>query len=90
MPARWTLVAGLVWVALAAWRPTTTWHLAPMLLAAAAPWVVAQDLRAGDRRALPLLAGSAVGGLLVSVLVTGGLAAVGSCGDRRCRASPIR
>jgi uncharacterized protein (DUF427 family)/glutaredoxin len=76
-PALWTLAGGLVWVALAVWRPTTTWHLAPMLLAAAAPWVLAQDLHAADRRALPRLAAAAVAGLLVSLLVTGGLAATG-------------
>ncbi len=76
-PALWTLAAGLVWVSLAAWRPTTTWHLGPALLAAAAPWVVAQDLRAGDRRALPRLAAAAVAGLIVSLLAGGGLAATG-------------
>jgi uncharacterized protein (DUF427 family)/glutaredoxin len=74
-PALWALAGGLVWVTLAVWRPTTTWHLAPMLLAAAAPWVVAQDLRAGDRRALPRLAAAAVTGLVVSVLITWMLAA---------------
>jgi uncharacterized protein (DUF427 family)/glutaredoxin len=76
-PVLWTLTGGLVWVALAMWQPTTTWHLAPMLLAAAAPWAVAQDLRAGDRRALPRLRAAAVAGLLVSVLVTWVLAATG-------------
>ncbi len=76
-PVLWTLAAGLVWVGLAVWRPTTTWHLAPMLLAAAAPWVLAQDLRAGDRRALPRLAGAAVAGLIVAVLVSEALARTG-------------
>lgn len=76
-PVLWTLAVGVVWVVLAVWRPTTTWYLAPMLLAAAAPWVVAQDLRAGDRRALPRLAAAAVTGLLVSVLVTWVLAVAG-------------
>ncbi len=76
-PVLWTLVAGLVWVVLAVWRPTTTWHLAPMLLAAAAPWVIAQDLRAGDRRALPRLATAAVAGLIVSALITWVLATTG-------------
>jgi len=45
----WTAAVGLVWLLLALWRPTTTWHLAPVLLAGAWPWVTAWDLRAGDR-----------------------------------------
>lgn len=35
----WTAMVALVWVLLAVLRPTTTWHLAPVLLAAAWPWV---------------------------------------------------
>ncbi|MDK3257366.1 hypothetical protein [Blastococcus capsensis] len=76
-PVFWTLAVGLVWVTLAAWRPTTTWHLAPALLAGVAPWVVAQDARAGDRRAVRRVVGAAVTGLVVSVLVTWVLASAG-------------
>ena len=76
-PVLWTGAAALGWIALAVWRPTTTWHLAPLLLAAAAPWVVGQDLRTGDRRGLPRLGAAALSGLLVAVLLTWVLAATG-------------
>ncbi|CAN5544848.1 hypothetical protein BH10ACT10_BH10ACT10_00700 [soil metagenome] len=36
----WAIVVAVVWSVLVAWRPTTTWHLAPLILAAAWPWVV--------------------------------------------------
>ncbi|HVL82980.1 MAG TPA: glutaredoxin domain-containing protein [Pseudonocardia sp.] len=48
--AGWAGVVLVAWVLLAVWRPTTTWHLAPGLLAAAGPWVTGQDVRSGDRR----------------------------------------
>ena len=48
-----------------------------MLLTAAAPWAGAQELRAGDRLALPRLATAAVAGVIVSVLVTWVLATTG-------------
>ncbi len=69
----WTLVVAVVWILLVAWRPTTTWHLAPLLMAAAWPWVVGQDLSASDptaRRgvliagARGLVAGSALTAIL--------------------------
>lgn len=37
-----TALAAAAWFALIAWRPTTTWHLAPALVAGAGAWVVAQ------------------------------------------------
>ena len=66
----WALVVALVWTALAVWQPTTTWHLAPLLLAAAWPWVVGQDSSPGEAsaRRLVLLAGG--GGLVVTVALT--------------------
>lgn len=67
--AGWTVLVALVWVLLAAWRPSTTWHLAPVLLAGAAPWVVGQDLRGGDRSAIPRVVAAAVAGAAVSALV---------------------
>ncbi|SDY04591.1 Uncharacterized conserved protein, DUF427 family [Modestobacter sp. DSM 44400] len=75
--AGWTLAAAALWILVAAWRPTTTWHLAPVLIAAAAPWLVGQDLRAGDRRAGRRLAAAAVAGFLTAATITAGLARVG-------------
>lgn len=73
----WTAVVALVWVLLAWWRPTTTWHLAPVLLAAAWPWLMGQDVRAGDRRAISRIAAAGLAGIAVTVLATLGLAGVG-------------
>ena len=73
----WTLVVAVAWSVLVAWRPTTTWHLAPLILAAVWPWVVGQDSSSGDpaaRRRI-LLAGG--GGLGVALGLTGVLAASG-------------
>ena len=73
----WTLVVALVWSVLVAWRPTTTWHLAPLILAAAWPWVVGQDTAAGEpsaRRRIMLAGG---GGLAAALALTGILAAAG-------------
>ena len=74
---RWTLVVAVVWSVLVVWRPTTTWHLAPLILAAAWPWVVGQDTSPGDpsaRRRI-LLAGG--GGLGASLALTGLLSLTG-------------
>ncbi len=73
----WTALVGLAWLALAGWQPTTTWHLAPLLLAAAWAWVVAQDLAPGDRSARGALTRAGIGGLLAATAVTLGLAAAG-------------
>lgn len=73
----WTLVVAVVWILLVAWRPTTTWHLAPLVMAAAWPWVVGQDLSASDptsRRAV-LIAGA--GGLAAASALTAILALTG-------------
>lgn len=69
----WTVAVALAWVLLAMWRPTTTWHLAPVLLAGAWPWVVGQDLRAGDRSAASRLGWAGAAGFVVASLVTLGL-----------------
>ncbi|GAB3668606.1 hypothetical protein GCM10027596_39590 [Nocardioides korecus] len=73
----WTLAVAVAWVALVAWRPTTTWHLAPLLVAAAWPWVVGQDLCAGDptSRRRVLVAGA--GGLAAGIALTALLALAG-------------
>lgn len=70
----WTAAVALAWVLLAMWRPTTTWHLAPVLLAGAWPWVVGQDLRAGDRSGASRLGWAGAAGFVVAALVTLGLA----------------
>lgn len=66
----WTAAVGALWLLLALWRPTTTWHLAPVLLAAAWPWVTGQDLRRGDRSAIGGLLGAGVGGLAAAAAAT--------------------
>jgi glutaredoxin len=77
-PAGWTAAAAVLWVVLAVWQPGTNWHLAPILLAIAAPWVTGQDLRAGDRRAGGRrLIGSATAGLVAASVVTVGLSRAG-------------
>ena len=73
----WTLLVAVAWSVLVVWRPTTTWHLAPLILAAAWPWVVGQDTSTGDasaRRRI-LLAGSS--GLGAALVITGVLSAAG-------------
>jgi len=60
----WTLVVAVVWSLLVAWRPTTTWHIAPLILAATWPWIVGQDAAARDpsaRRRIVLAAGGGLG-----------------------------
>lgn len=73
----WTLVIAVAWSVLVAWRPTTTWHLAPLILAAAWPWVVGQGSPSGDppaRRRI-MVAGGA--GLSAALALTGVLSAYG-------------
>ena len=73
----WTLVVAVVWSVLVAWRPTTTWHLAPLILAAAWPWVVGQDTSSRDpsaRRRIMLAGG---GGLGAALALTGVLSSAG-------------
>jgi glutaredoxin len=73
----WTLVVAVVWSVLVVWRPTTTWHLAPLILASAWPWVVGQDSASGDHsaRSRIMLAGGA--GLSAALALTGVLSASG-------------
>jgi glutaredoxin len=72
-----TLVVTALWILLAVWRPATTWHLGPVLAAAAAPWLIGQDVRTGNRRAVPRLAVASGAGLLLAATATGALEAVG-------------
>lgn len=72
--AGWTAVVLLAWVLLALWRPTTTWHLAPALLAAAWPWVAGQDVRSGDRHGAVRIGWAGVAGVAVAGIAALGLA----------------
>ena len=76
----WTAVIAGVWVLLALWRPGTAWHLAPVLLGAAGPWVLGQDARVGDRSTVPRLVAAAVGAAVTVVAATGALLAAGLLG----------
>ncbi len=59
---------GVLWALLASSSQDTTWHAAPFLMAAAAPWLVARRVQ-GTNGALPLLV--RVGGLLRGPVVAG-------------------
>ncbi len=72
--AVWTVAVLIGWLLLALWRPTTTWHLAPVLLAAAWPWMVGQDLRSGDGRGAVRVVAAGLAGFAVTVVATLGLA----------------
>ena len=73
----WTLVVAVVWSLLVAWRPTTTWHLAPLLMAAAWPWVVGQDLSTSDPTARRRVLTAGAGGLGAATALTAILALAG-------------
>jgi len=85
------LVVAVLWVVLAAWEPTTTWHLAPFLAGAAPPWLLSRGAgpsRGGPpllRRVAAISGAAAVGltlalwalGLLRGPVLTGSGPAVG-------------
>ena len=71
----WTVLVAVAWVALATWRPTTTWHLAPLILAAAWPWVVGQDASPGDASARRRVGLAGAGGLVTALALSGVLSA---------------
>lgn len=73
----WTLVVALTWIALTLWRPTTTWHLAPLVLGATWPWVVGQDTSPGDPSARRRIRLAGASGLGVALAITGSLAVAG-------------
>jgi len=73
----WTLVVAVVWSVLVAWRPTTTWHLAPLILAAAWPWVVGQDTSPRDPSARRRIMAAGSGGLGAALALTGVLSSAG-------------
>lgn len=69
-----SLAVALAWVALAAWRPESTYHLAPLVAAGAWPWL----LRRGPLRVAPRDAAlGAVAATALTIVVGVGLALVG-------------
>jgi glutaredoxin len=69
-----TIVVALLWVALTLWRPSTTWHLAPVLVAGAWPWLLWQARpSSGSRGVVPIVAAAALG-FVAAGLTTAALA----------------
>lgn len=66
----WTVGYAVVWLGLASWRPTTTWHLAPVLVAAALPWFVVTDLASVRRKALAVVLAAVAGGSAAALITT--------------------
>jgi hypothetical protein len=66
-----TIAVALAWLALVAWRPDTTFRLAPALVTAAARWRAGVALRRGHAAAC------VAGGALVTLVATSVLAAAG-------------
>ncbi len=69
-PRAWIVGLALAWLVLALRQPTTTWHLAPVLLAGVWPWLEHQETRSRERgrRARVLMATPV--GLAIAVVVT--------------------
>ncbi len=63
----WTIAAALGWAALAAWQPTTTWHLVPAIVAGAGPVLLLLDAGRVQHRRTWLI-GAAIG--LATALLT--------------------
>jgi len=76
-PAVATLLAMLAWFGLAAWRPDTTWHLAPALVAGVGAWIVREDSLAGIPARMRAVVAMAVAAL---VLAVGELTILGALG----------
>ncbi|GAA2502644.1 glutaredoxin domain-containing protein [Terrabacter carboxydivorans] len=66
----WTLGMALLWLGLALWRPTTTWHLAPVLVAGALPWFVISNLSSVRRKTRAVLLAAAAGGIAAALAAT--------------------
>ncbi|MEO5779294.1 MULTISPECIES: hypothetical protein [Arthrobacter] len=66
----------VLWLVLALLNPETTYHLAPVLVAAG--WPVVYRLRAGGRRPVMLRTLAVAGGAGTALLVTGVLGALGA------------
>jgi glutaredoxin len=72
-----TMAVVLLWAVLALWRPTTTWHLAPVLVAGAWPWLLSQAGPSHERGRPARLLMVAVAGFAAAGLATLLLSAVG-------------
>lgn len=70
------VLAVAIWVALATANPSTTYHFAPALVAAA--WPVGRRLRAGQALPPPVAMVTALGGAVLALAATALLAATGS------------
>jgi len=75
-PALAGVVVAVLWVLLAAWEPTTTWHLAPFLVGAVPPWLLSRRA-APPHGGLPLvrsvaaISGASAAGLAVALWALG-------------------
>lgn len=70
-----SVVLAAIWVMLTFWRPTATFHVAPLLVAVA--WPYATRVKNGRAVAGRAAATPVLGGAAVSLLTTVGLAAAG-------------
>lgn len=71
--AVWAVGVAVFWVLLSVLQPTTTWHLAPVLIAGVWPWMTARNLRSEGRSGAVGVTLAAAGAFAVSALATAGL-----------------
>lgn len=71
-----TVAATAGWVLLAVTSPTTTYHFAPAVVAAA--WPVARRMRVGQRLSAKAVSATVGGGIAVALIVTLALALTGA------------
>ncbi len=71
--AVWAVGLAVIWVLLSVLQATTTWHLAPVLIAGVWPWMTARDLRSGARSGAVGLVLAGAGGFAVSAAATAAL-----------------
>lgn len=71
-----TIAAAAGWIMLAVNTPTTTYHFAPTVVAAA--WPAARRVRAGHRLSMRAVATTVGGGAVVALALTAGLATRGA------------
>ena len=69
LPAASSLMAALAWVGLSWWHPTVTYHLGPLIVAAA--WPVLVRARIGHPVGRPHAFVAALGGLVVAGIAVG-------------------
>ena len=71
--AVWAVGLAVIWVLLSVLQATTTWHLAPVLIAGVWPWMTARDLRAAGGSGAVGLILAGVGAFAVSAAATAAL-----------------